>query len=457
MRRDFVSTVVVLVATCVGLAGCGVTITGNIVNASGAAMTGVRLAAQPTQPGAKQPAETVSQKKGSFKLTGLAPETEYAVLPELANWASAPLWSVRLKSESELNLFGQNGWYKDQRLLVTTSKGATVLTQPLVIEPVFCSLEGVAMDARQKPIEGVTLLATQTEPVEKYDRVEAKTTYNGHFTLEKLFPDAEYVILPIPANVADFPSWTVRLGPDSQPLFFDRNGWRDEKRIAVRAPANQQPGKLEVPLIIQPHVSSLSGVVELPDRGAVADVTVIAKLVRPVPDYDVFRATTDANGRFLLPHLLPNAEYELYVGEVDPAHLLLTVRQPDPHGENALGAPLVPGFRCTDGIVTDLATSLQWAPSPDQEISWQEAKSYAEDLDLAGSDDWRLPTLAELRSLYRRGIGGSFGIHPALTLTGCCVWSSEESSCFMFTTGYATTADPKNRFNNRVLAVRNGQ
>ena len=54
-----------------------------------------------------------------------------------------------------------------------------------------------------------------------------------------------------------------------------------------------------------------------------------------------------------------------------------------------------------DGTVTDLNTSLMWQQTPDFNNlkTWDEAGEYAENLVLAGYDDWRLPTIKELYSL----------------------------------------------------------
>ncbi len=54
-----------------------------------------------------------------------------------------------------------------------------------------------------------------------------------------------------------------------------------------------------------------------------------------------------------------------------------------------------------DGTITDLNTGLRWQKTPDfdNRRTWYEAKKYAEDLTLGGSDDWRLPTIKELTSL----------------------------------------------------------
>jgi hypothetical protein len=53
-----------------------------------------------------------------------------------------------------------------------------------------------------------------------------------------------------------------------------------------------------------------------------------------------------------------------------------------------------------DGTVTDLNTGLVWQKTPPKDhYSWADALAYAEKLNLAGHDDWRLPTIKELYSL----------------------------------------------------------
>jgi uncharacterized protein DUF1566/EF hand domain-containing protein len=53
-----------------------------------------------------------------------------------------------------------------------------------------------------------------------------------------------------------------------------------------------------------------------------------------------------------------------------------------------------------DGTITDQATERTWAQTDSgKAMTWQEALLYAEHLELAGHDDWRLPNAKELQSI----------------------------------------------------------
>lgn len=60
-----------------------------------------------------------------------------------------------------------------------------------------------------------------------------------------------------------------------------------------------------------------------------------------------------------------------------------------------------------DGTITDLATGLTWQQNDSlNSMDWEDALSYAENLTLAGYDDWRLPNAKELQSIvdYNRSL-----------------------------------------------------
>jgi hypothetical protein len=52
-----------------------------------------------------------------------------------------------------------------------------------------------------------------------------------------------------------------------------------------------------------------------------------------------------------------------------------------------------------NGTVTDTATGLMWQQAESDEMWWEEAVTYCEQLELAGYDDWRLPNINELQSI----------------------------------------------------------
>ncbi len=69
-------------------------------------------------------------------------------------------------------------------------------------------------------------------------------------------------------------------------------------------------------------------------------------------------------------------------------------------GQDAQYAGAQPGYVDNgDGTVTDLNTGLMWLQSPGEKMSFDDAVSGAGSFDLAGYDDWRLPTIKELYSL----------------------------------------------------------
>lgn len=75
------------------------------------------------------------------------------------------------------------------------------------------------------------------------------------------------------------------------------------------------------------------------------------------------------------------------------------------------------------GVVYDKNTGLEWLAEPDRDTTWDEAKSWAENLAVAGRG-WRMPTRVELSNLYKKG-AGTRNMTPLLKTTGWWVWSGE--------------------------------
>jgi hypothetical protein len=76
-----------------------------------------------------------------------------------------------------------------------------------------------------------------------------------------------------------------------------------------------------------------------------------------------------------------------------------------------------------NGIVWDTKTGLEWIAGPDRNTTWYEAKRWVENLNVAGGG-WRMPTTAELNTLYKKG-AGSRNMTPLLKTTGWLLWSGE--------------------------------
>lgn len=62
-------------------------------------------------------------------------------------------------------------------------------------------------------------------------------------------------------------------------------------------------------------------------------------------------------------------------------------------------------FTISNGVATDTKTGLEWQQlSEGRSPNLAAAKTYCDDLSLAGQNDWRLPTIAELRSIVDRSM-----------------------------------------------------
>lgn len=140
-----------------------------------------------------------------------------------------------------------------------------------------------------------------------------------------------------------------------------------------------------------------------------------------------------------------------------------------------LGAAVHAGDRFTDngdGTVTDHKLGLMWAKTDNQgDINWKEANQWVKftfpDTLEKQYDNWRLPTLEELQSLYIRDknykgyetdCGQKVKIVPEIRLSCGWVWTSEKRSItarlYNFHRGYHYTDRMVKTRAYRVLPVR---
>ena len=60
------------------------------------------------------------------------------------------------------------------------------------------------------------------------------------------------------------------------------------------------------------------------------------------------------------------------------------------------------GFSCEGEVCTDGDTGLVWQKEPTGDyMVWEDAQAHCDALSLDGFDDWRLPSISELRTLIR--------------------------------------------------------
>ena len=81
-----------------------------------------------------------------------------------------------------------------------------------------------------------------------------------------------------------------------------------------------------------------------------------------------------------------------------------------------------------DGTVTDTKTGLIWSAKDNGgHINWTNARSYCQSYKGGGHIDWRMPTLAELKSLYDPEIQNKRGYHipKLINTTAETCWASE--------------------------------
>ncbi len=108
-------------------------------------------------------------------------------------------------------------------------------------------------------------------------------------------------------------------------------------------------------------------------------------------------------------------KYNPRTGEENKLYIRFVRGNPD-YGQNNFVAN-------GDGTITDLATGLMWQQADDGTArDWKSALEYAENLDLAGHSDWRLPNAKELQSIvdYTRApdVTYSPAIDPLFKTTG---------------------------------------
>ncbi|MEW6266698.1 MAG: caspase family protein [Thermodesulfobacteriota bacterium] len=109
------------------------------------------------------------------------------------------------------------------------------------------------------------------------------------------------------------------------------------------------------------------------------------------------------------------------------------------------------------GIISDANTRLEWYCGPDMNTTWDQARTWAASLKVGGGR-WRLPTISELKSIYKKG-EGSMNMDPAFRTSAWHIWSSDldpsgSAKYLYFRSGSEYTAGKDVGRNMRGFAVR---
>lgn len=103
-----------------------------------------------------------------------------------------------------------------------------------------------------------------------------------------------------------------------------------------------------------------------------------------------------------------------------------------------------------EGVITDTTTGLEWVVGPDLPINYFVAEGWVSSCAIAGGG-WRMPTLAELKILYTKGLG-TRNMDPAFKTTGWYVWAEprDASTAWYF----SFKADEENWYGRNINNIR---
>ena len=112
------------------------------------------------------------------------------------------------------------------------------------------------------------------------------------------------------------------------------------------------------------------------------------------------------------------------------------------------------------GIYLEKKRRRIWATADNgRDISWVDSFSYCDELSLAGFEDWRLPTIDELKELMKPMSNRQYATPAEINLSSCCPWSSTpktRSSAWNFNFKFkkAFSGSMTHTYDHRALCIR---
>ena len=434
-------------------------IEGKVVDGKKRSLKGIKIIAKQVKPvpGYEQ-FEATTGSDGTFRFGKLFPTSEYVLFLLYKDWTEAPMRTLQYEANKLVVRFNKDGWTTGEKMEVQSGPEGqtTLLTTPIVIQPCISSIEGKVMNGKGKPVVNLKIVAKQKHPVPGYEQLEAVTGSDGAFIFKRLFPRSEYVLFPRFDDWPLAPQRTLKYEANKLTARFNKEGWTTRDKMKVQSGPEEQTIMLASPMVIHPCISTVTGKLVDGRKRPMQGIEIMAKQVNPVPGYEQFEATTDADGSFSFTKLYPDSEYRFFPVWNFKTDRTWTVRTSGE--EERLHA--APSFRfiMANGVVSDFRTGLQWAAKDNgRDINWQNARAYCQNYSGGGHTDWRLPTVSELKGLHKAGIRPeSDGI---IIITDYYLWSSETrgsgAAVLVFdSSGYRSRYTQKRSDDFRALPVR---
>ncbi len=210
----------------------------------------------------------------------------------------------------------------------------------------------------------------------------------------------------------------------------------------------------------------------------VAGVKITASQIQPIKNHEQVETVTGADGSFTLKGLFPSSAYVLkpssdkwvtkaeakvdsgaqgeMVALPQPLQILIAFATRGGGKVLDLASGAVRFEVSSDGVITDSQTKLEWVVGPDQDTSYTQATQWVDACKVAGGG-WRMPTRAELQSLYQKGVGER-NMDPVIKVTGWGLWAEpkDEKTAwgFDFSVGNEDWGMREGAGNGRVIGVR---
>ena len=466
---------------------------------------------QEEQQATEQTALTIVSHTPAAGATNVAIDTVISVVFDQAIDADTLTGqSVTLSGETDQNISGSIGFDEGSLTLTFTPQASLEHNQSYTfsLSDSICSTEGVALESysfgfgtgdelkitTHTPAKGATNVAIDTAISVVFDQAIDTDTLTGQSvtltgeTDQNIsgsigFDEGSLTLTFTPQESLDYnQSYTFSLTEaissakgvalESYSFSFDTGG--EPKITAVSISEDETVGPYHpfftVTFSEAMDESTLSGAITLSDTAPLAatisydEATRTATLTPdtlPLPEETTFTLNVATDAKSAIGHPLSDVNSTAF--QTGQKRLVLKTGQTTSYetyddGYYKKGASR--SYSRSNNIVTDETTGLMWQDDAGSTETWTDAITYCENLALGGHDDWRLPTIKELRTLPDYGSSNPATDTSFVNMPASNVWSStpistSASSYALYTNFYYGTTHNNNKTtSNAVRCVR---